>query len=77
MTVKFGDENATSFEVVFRKETMALQNCTLSTLAAEGLYLAHDGPVESNRLIYQPQQFFEFLIVVVKPIAKGDGADDV
>lgn len=67
-----------SFEVVSRKETVALQNSkTLSTLAAEGLYLAHDGPVEANRLIYQPQQCFEFLIVVVKPIAKGDGADDI
>lgn len=46
-------------------------------LAAEGLYLAHDGPVEANRLIHQPQQCFEFLIMVVKPIAKGDGADDI
>lgn len=77
MTVKFGDENAMSFEVVFRKETMALQNGTLSVLAAEVLYLAHDGPVEANRFVHQAQHFFEFLIVVVKPIAKGDGADDI
>lgn len=77
MTTKFGDENATSFEVNSREETMALQNCTLSMLVVGGLYLAHDGPMEANCLVHQLQQFLELLIMVVKPIAKDDGADDV
>lgn len=48
MTTKFGDENATSFKVDSREDTMALQNCTPSMLVAGGLYLAHDGPVEAS-----------------------------
>lgn len=56
---------------------MALQNCKLSVLVAGGLYLAHNGPVESNGVFHQLQQFLVFLIVVLKPIAKDDGADDV
>ena len=77
MTMKFGDENAMSFKVDSRKETMALQNCTPSMMVAGGLYLAHDGTVEANGLIHQLQHFLEVLIVVIKPIAKDDGADDV
>ena len=60
-----------------REETIAFQIYTLSVLGAQGLYLAHYLPMEGNSLIHQPQQGLEVLIMVFKPVAKGDGADDV
>jgi len=41
------------------------------------LYLAHWLPLEGNSLIHQPQQVLEVLIMIFKPVAKGDRADDV
>lgn len=73
----FSDRKAAGFEVDSREATMALKNCLLTVLVAGGLYLAHKGPVESNCFFHQLQQFLEFLIVVLKPIAEDDGADDV
>lgn len=77
MATTFGDANDTGLEVDSREETMALQSCTPSMLVAGELYLAHDGPMENKRLVQQLQQFLELLIIVVKPIAKDDRADDV
>ena len=51
----------------------------MHTVCAEdrGLYLVHYLPIEGSSLIHQLQQVLEVLIMVLKPIAKGDGADDV